>query len=274
MAYPRSCHLLTRRPLLAASLPVRAGPAALHAAVPHRRTWEVHGHASAPKPPTAAGPLGSHDGYANSVTNGCRPSRATGSTPTNNLCVTSTGDGRARLAPGPRAREWDLEAAEPRRGGRARGTFAAWTNDGRVPGRRSAAARGERLRITFVNPSPILTRSTSTASIRPRSTGPRIGAGQIQPAAHGLRVRAPPAGLHLTTATRPLAEHIAKGSTERPSSIPQQPRPEADEMVMVMNRFDTNSTDERNLRGQHVRLRATRTGRSPVKRGQLVRISS
>ena len=71
---------------------------------------------------------------------------------------------------------------------------------------------------------------------------PGIGAGQIGPGKSTVyEFDALPAGLHLYHChVRPLAEHIAKGLYGAFIVDPADGREEADEMVMVMNGFDTN----------------------------------
>ena len=72
---------------------------------------------------------------------------------------------------------------------------------------------------------------------------PGLGAGQIAPGeAHRLRVRRLPvrACTSTTATSRPLAEHIAKGLYGAFLIDPKEGREEADELVMVMNGFDTN----------------------------------
>ena len=71
---------------------------------------------------------------------------------------------------------------------------------------------------------------------------PGQGAGQIEPGQRTVyEFDAQPAGLHLYHChVRPLAEHIAKGLYGAFIVDPEDGREEADEMVMVMNGFDTN----------------------------------
>ena len=71
---------------------------------------------------------------------------------------------------------------------------------------------------------------------------PGLGAGEIPPGGRTVyEFDALPAGLHLYHChVRPLAEHIAKGLYGAFIVDPADGREEADEMVMVMNGFDTN----------------------------------
>ena len=71
---------------------------------------------------------------------------------------------------------------------------------------------------------------------------PGLGAGEIPPGGRTVyEFDALPAGLHLYHChVRPLAEHIAKGLYGAFIVDPADGREEADELVMVMNGFDTN----------------------------------
>jgi manganese oxidase len=120
--------------------------------------------------------------------------------------------------------------------------FAAWTYNGRVPGPTLRCREGERLRIVFANGSSH-PHTIHFHGIHPAEMDgiPGVGAGEIAPGGRTVyEFDALPAGLHLYHChVRPLAEHIAKGLygafiVDHPS------RPQADEMVMVMNGFDTN----------------------------------
>jgi FtsP/CotA-like multicopper oxidase with cupredoxin domain len=72
--------------------------------------------------------------------------------------------------------------------------------------------------------------------------GERLGGGQIEPGeAFTYEFDADPFGLHLYHChVAPLAAHIARGLYGAFVIDPKRGRPEADEMVMVMNGFDTN----------------------------------
>jgi FtsP/CotA-like multicopper oxidase with cupredoxin domain len=68
------------------------------------------------------------------------------------------------------------------------------------------------------------------------------GAGNVAPGGRTVyEFDAKPFGVHLYHChVRPLAEHIAKGLYGAIVIDPREERPEADELVMVMNGFDTN----------------------------------
>ena len=122
-------------------------------------------------------------------------------------------------------------------------TFAAWTYNGRIPGPTLRAREGELLRITFANGSAH-SHTIHFHGIHPAEQDgvPGLGAGEIKPGGSTVyEFDALPAGLHLYHChVRPLAEHIAKGLYGAFIIDPADGREDADEMVMVMNGFDTN----------------------------------
>ena len=122
-------------------------------------------------------------------------------------------------------------------------TFVAWTYNGRVPGPTLRATEGERLRIRFVNagshPHTIHFHGIHTA---PADGVLGLGAGEVPPGGSTVyEFDALPFGLHLYHChVRPLAEHIGKGLYGTFIIDPKDGREPADELVMVMNGFDTN----------------------------------
>jgi FtsP/CotA-like multicopper oxidase with cupredoxin domain len=121
--------------------------------------------------------------------------------------------------------------------------FPAWTYNGTVPGPVIRATEGDLLRVHFGNggshPHTIHFHGIHTS----RMDGiPGIGAGDIAPGrSTTYEFDATPFGLHLYHChSMPLAEHIAKGLYGAFIIDPKRGRPEADELVMVMNGFDTN----------------------------------
>jgi FtsP/CotA-like multicopper oxidase with cupredoxin domain len=140
-------------------------------------------------------------------------------------------------------REWEI-VAQGREIEVAPGVkYAAWTYNGRVPGPTLRATEGERLRIRFVNGSQHPHTMHFHGIHRDLSDGvPGVGAGNIEPGESTVyEFDARPFGLHLYHChSTPLAEHIAKGLYGAFLIDPKQGRPPADELVMVMNGFDTN----------------------------------
>jgi manganese oxidase len=172
-------------------------------------------------------------------------------------------------------REWELVAEEKPIEVAPGVKYDAWAYNGRVPGPTLRAREGERLRIRFTNggrhPHTIHFHGIHTA----RMDGvPGVGAGNIQPGeSTTYEFDATPFGLHLYHChSMPLAEHIAKGLYGAFVIDPKGGRPEADELVMVMNGFDTNFDRSNevyavNTVGFHHVSDPVR-----VKRGELVRI--
>ena len=156
--------------------------------------------------------------------------------------------GRTRRLPGGRVlREWDI-VAQDREIEVAPGVrYAAWTYNGRVPGPTLRCREGERLRIRFVNasthPHTMHFHGVHSAFMDGMpGIGEERGGGQIEPGeSFDYEFDAEPFGMHLYHChVAPLAAHIAKGLYGAFIIDPKEGRPEADEMVMVMNAFDTN----------------------------------
>jgi FtsP/CotA-like multicopper oxidase with cupredoxin domain len=173
------------------------------------------------------------------------------------------------------AREWTLVAEEKTIEVAPGVRYDAWAYNDRVPGPTLRAREGERLRIRFINGG----RHPHTIHFHGIHTGtmdgvPGVGAGNIQPGGSTIyEFDATPFGLHLYHChSMPLAEHIAKGLYGAFIIDPKQGRSEADELVMVMNGFDTNF--DRSNEIYAVNTVAFEYLHRPVvvRRGQLVRI--
>ena len=231
---------LSRRRLLAASVPALGGAAAaLHSTIPHSHPWDNEAQ--------AAGSMHEHAGHGDSGHADFRDGRtvdhrANGFDPHEILRDFDWGTTR-RLASGRVLREWELYAVEQDVEVAPGVTFAAWTYNQRIPGPTLRAREGERLRIRFANgarhPHTIHFHGIHPAEM---DGVPGLGAGEIAPGARTVyEFDAQPAGLHLYHChVRPLAEHITKGLYGTFIVDPKKGREEADEMVMVMNGFDTN----------------------------------
>ena len=233
---PRPDHSLTRRRLLAGAVPLVGAGLATAAGASARGTAD---HAGAQK---AAGARGGHSNGHAALRGGEVDHRANRFDPQAVLRDFDYGTTR-RLASGRVVREWELYAAEQEIEIAPGITYAAWSYNGRVPGPTLRAREGELLRIRFVNAS----RHPHTIhfhGIHPSAMDgvPGQGAGQIAPGdATVYEFEAQPAGLHLYHChVRPLAEHIAKGLYGAFIIDPTDEREDADEMVMVLNGFDTN----------------------------------
>jgi manganese oxidase len=231
---------LTRRRLLAAGS-VGAGAAALHSAIPHSHPWAHEAEAADSHAGHGTNGNGHPGGHA-AFRGGTVDHRANGFDPHTILRDFDTGRTR-RTAGGQVIREWTLVAEDKDIEVAPGITFAGWTYNGRIPGPTLRAREGERLRITFVNAS----RHPHTIhfhGIHPAEMDgvPGLGSGQIEPGKSTVyEFDALPYGLHLYHChVRPLAEHIAKGLYGAFLIDPKEGREDADEMVMVMNGFDTN----------------------------------
>lgn len=149
----------------------------------------------------------------------------------------------SRLPGGRTLREWTLAAGEKNIEVAPGVTFAAWTYNGRVPGPTLRATEGDRLRITLVNDSSHPHTIHFHGVHAPEVDGvPGLGPGLIQPGGRTVyEFDALPFGLHpYHCHVSPLAAHIAKGLYGTLLIDPKAGRPAADELVMVMNGFDTN----------------------------------
>jgi FtsP/CotA-like multicopper oxidase with cupredoxin domain len=184
-----------------------------------------------------------------------------------------------RLASGRVVREWELVAGDKEIEVAPGVKFPAWTYNGRVPGPTLRAREGERLRIRFANGSSH-PHTIHFHGIHPAlmdgvpGVGEGGGGGLIQRGeTFTYEFEAEPFGLHhYHCHTSPLSAHIHKGLYGTFIVDPARGRPDADELVMVMNGFDTNYDLENevyavNTVGFHYVNEPVR-----VKRGELVRI--
>jgi FtsP/CotA-like multicopper oxidase with cupredoxin domain len=228
---------LTRRRLIGGSLATGAA-AGLHAAIPHSHPWDSGAQAHAAGHEGHAVHAGHTDGHATfrggPVDNRFDPHAI--------LRDFDWGTTR-RLAGGRVLREWQLVASDMEVEVAPGVHFPAWTYNDRIPGPTLRAREGERLRVTFLNgsehPHTIHWHGLHPAAMDGVAGG---GLGQIPPGGKAVyEFDAEPFGVHLYHChVRPLAEHIAKGLYGAFIIDPKEPRPDADELVMVMNGFDTN----------------------------------
>ena len=148
-----------------------------------------------------------------------------------------------RLASGRVLREWELIAGDKEIEVAPGVKFPAWTYNGRVPGPALRAREGERLRIRFGNGSAH-PHTIHFHGIHPAAMDglPGVGLGIVPPGkVVTYEFDAEPFGLHLYHChVSPLAEHIARGMYGAFVIDPRRERPDADELLMVMNGFDTN----------------------------------
>jgi FtsP/CotA-like multicopper oxidase with cupredoxin domain len=154
--------------------------------------------------------------------------------------------------------------------------YPAWTYNGRVPGPTLRATEGDLVRVRFINgsahPHTIHFHGFHTAEM---DGVPGVGPGVIEPGESTVyEFVAEPFGLHLYHChVSPLAEHIARGMYGTLIIDPKQGRPEADELMMMMNGFNTNFDAEGN-QVYAVNTVAFHYNNEPieVRRNELVRI--
>ena len=187
-----------------------------------------------------------HSGHAGFARGGAVDNKANGFDPSlivrdfDGGEVSTTDDGRT-------LREWHLIAVDKEIEIAPGVKYAAWTFNGRVPGPTLRCTEGDRLRIKFTNGSAH-PHTVHFHGIHPSfmdgvpGLGEDIGGGLIEPGqSFTYEFDAEPFGLHLYHChATPLAAHIAKGLYGTFIVDPKEPRAEADELVMVMNAFDTN----------------------------------
>jgi FtsP/CotA-like multicopper oxidase with cupredoxin domain len=274
----------SRRKLLGGAAAAGATLPVLHELVPHRGLHETVEGAAA-----AQGPHGGHGDPATQSVPGMRSHndfasgrevdhRANGFDPT--AMVRDFDWGRTRrLGSGRTLREWELTATDKEIEVAPGVKYAAWAYNGRIPGPTLRCREGERLRIRFGNGSSH-PHTIHFHGIHPDfmdgmpGIGEGIGGGLIKPGEKfDYEFDAEPFGMHLYHChATPLAAHIAKGLYGAFIVDPRQGREDADELLMVMNGFDTNFDFSNevyaiNSIGFHYARHPIR-----VKRGELVRI--
>jgi FtsP/CotA-like multicopper oxidase with cupredoxin domain len=240
---------LSRRKLLAGGVVATPALAILHETVPHEGIHHLLGghqatHANAAEPHASRHASGAlHAGFAAGAQ---VDHRANGFHPTELLRDFDHGKTR-RLASGRVLREWELVAADKEIEVAPGVRYEAWTYNGRVPGPTLRCREGERLRIHFSNGSDH-PHTVHFHGIHPSwadgvpGIGESRGGGLIAPGeSYTYEFEAEPFGLHLYHChVTPLAAHISRGLYGAFVIDPKGGRPPADEMVMVMNGFDTN----------------------------------
>ena len=190
--------------------------------------------------------MSAHSGHAGFARGGSVDNKANGFDP--GLIVRDFDGGKvSTMDDGRTLREWHLIAVDKEIEIAPGVKYAAWTFNGRVPGPTLRCTEGDHLRIKFTNGSAH-PHTVHFHGIHPASMdgvpglGEDIGGGLIQPGqSFTYEFEAEPFGLHLYHChATPLAAHIAKGLYGTFIVDPKEPRPAADELIMVMNAFDTN----------------------------------
>jgi FtsP/CotA-like multicopper oxidase with cupredoxin domain len=238
---------ISRRKLLGGAAAAGAALPILHELVPHRGLHNALEGASAATHGvghggSSAGPAMSHNGFGS----GRVDHRANGFDPSEVVRDFEWGKTR-RLASGRVLREWRVEAVDKEIEVAPGVRYSAWTYNGRVPGPTLRCREGELLRIHFGNGSSH-PHTIHFHGIHPAlmdgmpDVGENRGGGLIEPGeTFTYEFDAEPFGLHhYHCHVMPLSEHIAKGLYGAFIVDPKRGRPDADELIMVMNGFDTN----------------------------------
>ena len=188
----------------------------------------------------------SHAGHAGFPTGSVPPERV-GFDPTSILRDFDTGT-VSTLPNGQLLREWEVTAIDRDIEIAPGVIFPAWTYNGRIPGPTLWCREGEALRIRFTNagahPHTMHFHGIHTAAM---DGTPGIGGGSIMPgASFTYEFDAVPFGTHLYHCHQsPLAPHIGKGLYGGFIIEPKSGRePADDEMVMVMNGYNTDGGDD------------------------------
>jgi len=257
---------LSRRRLLGGAAAAGATLPVLHELVPH---GPLHGTGTASAAEEMARDLRSHRAADHLGAMGKVDPNVNGFDPQEILRDFDEG----RLVGG--VREWDVVAEEKEIEVAPGVKYLAWMYNGRIPGPTFRAREGERLRIRFTNGSQHPHTIHFHGIHRAAMDGvPGLGAGNIQPGRSTVyEFDATPFGLHLYHChSTPLAEHIAKGLYGAFVIDPKDGRPPADELVMVMNGFDTNFDRANEVYAVNTVAFEYLHRPVQVKRGELVRI--
>jgi FtsP/CotA-like multicopper oxidase with cupredoxin domain len=127
--------------------------------------------------------------------------------------------------------------------------YPAWTYNGQVPGPTIRATEGDRIRVNFLNQSSHF-HTMHFHGWHPPAMDGSLEADQVAPGGRFVyEFDADPHGLHLYHChSVPLKRHIHKGLYGTfivdPRAGGAGVRPPADELVMVLNAFDTNFDNE------------------------------
>ena len=229
----------SRRALLAAAAPIAAAPIAAKLALGERMAAAAspdHDHAAH----AAASPDRMVSGHAAMIGEGAP-------------AVGGPRDLDALLYPPPplpaspgRVREYVLTALD-REIEIAPGVFyPAWTYNGTVPGPVLRATEGDLLRVRFANAG------SHPHTIHFHGIHPPAMDGVFEVVEPGgsfvYEFEARPAGFHpYHCHSTPLKKHIHKGLYGALIIDPEQPRPDAQELVMVMNGYDTDGDGANNF---------------------------
>ena len=178
--------------------------------------------------------------------------------------VSATPDGRT-------LREYEITAVDVEIEVAPGVKFAAWTYNGKVPGPTLRATEGDHIRIKFNNVGS----HPHTMHFHGFHTAEMDGVFEIVNPGETFiyEFAAEPLGLHLYHChVLPLKRHIHKGLYGVFIIDPPGGRPPANEMVMVMNGFDTNFDSENEIYAVNTVAHHYMKHPIPVKQNELVRV--
>jgi FtsP/CotA-like multicopper oxidase with cupredoxin domain len=149
--------------------------------------------------------------------------------------------------------------------------YPAWAYNRQVPGPTLRATEGDRVRVVFRN------QDTHPHTIHFHGFHPANMDGVFELVGPGqeflYEFDAEPFGMHLYHChTSPLRKHIEKGLYGAFVIDPREGRPEADEMVMVMNGFDTNFDASNEVYAVNTVAFHYQKNPIEIKKGELVRV--
>lgn len=150
--------------------------------------------------------------------------------------------------------------------------FPAWTYNGRVPGPTIRATEGDRILIRFSNGTDH-PHTIHFHGIHPAAMDGVPGAGEVAPGETFVYdFIAAPFGTHLYHChSLPLKEHIHRGLYGAFIVDPKQGRPKANELMMVMNGFDTNFDGQNEVYAVNTVAFAYRDQPIVIRQGELQR---
>jgi manganese oxidase len=178
--------------------------------------------------------------------------------------------GEERREGGGTVREYEITAEEVEIEVAPGVVYPAWAYNGQVPGPTLRATEGDRLRVVFKN------NSEHPHTIHFHGFHPANMDGVFELVSPGREFTyefdAEPFGMHLYHChTSPLRKHIEKGLYGAFIIDPEEGREEADEMVMVMNGFDTNFDGENEVYAVNTVPFHYQKNPIEIKKGELVR---
>ena len=151
--------------------------------------------------------------------------------------------------------------------------FAAWTYNGTVPGPTIRCTEGDRLKVNFTNagshPHTIHFHGVHAAEMD--GVFEIVGPGE----SFVYEFDAAPMGFHLYHCHAvPLKRHVHKGLYGAFIVDPPDGRPEANELLMLMNGFDTNFDDDNEVYAVNTVAHHYQRHPIEIEQGELVRVTS